>query len=311
MINALVPATGQVPVLVLLTNTLSGGNGNGKIDPDECNNLTVLVGNLGLVTASNVQGILSSLTSGVLIGKSTVSLPNIPPGGSAQNQTPFTVSTEPSFVCGTTVYLQLVLKSQETVQTNFLQFTTGAIGPPVRFDNSTPLPIPLGGAFSTITVSNISMIGKATVSLYLTTPEDEYMELYLLSPGGNVVYLSLLDGGLGANFGIGCSPDANRTTFDDAATKSILAGTAPLVGTYSPETPLSSLNMLSGPSVNGVWELFAYNLLGSAATLQCWSLFISPEECLDGGGQCPGADLSITMTASPITTPTGGPVTLL
>ena len=47
----------------------------------------------------------------------------------------------------------------------------------------------------------------------------------------------------------------------------------------------------------------------TASTLQCWSLFITPEVCADGGGQCPGADLSLTMTASPITTPTGGPVT--
>ncbi len=86
-------------------------------------------------------------------------------------------------------------------------------------------------------------------------------------------------------------------------------GTAPLVGTYSPETPLSAFNMMSGADVNGVWELYAYNLAGTASTLQCWSLFISPEQCADGGGQCPGADLSITMTANPITTPTGGPVT--
>ncbi|MGD0411894.1 MAG: protease pro-enzyme activation domain-containing protein [Verrucomicrobiota bacterium] len=309
LIDALVPTPVFSPILADVTNILSGGNGSGNIDPDGCYNLNVLVTNQGNATATGVQGILSSLTPGVVIGTSTVSFTNIPPEGSAQNQTAFTVSSEPSFLCGTPVLLQLVLKCNQTIQTNYVEFVTGAIGAPVRFDNSTPLSIPLDGAFSPITVSNIGMIGKVTVSLYLTTPEDEFMELYLMSPGGTFVYLALEDGGTGANFGIGCSPDANRTTFDDAATQSILTGTAPLVGTYSPVTALSSFSMLSGPEANGIWELYAYNLEGEATTLQCWSLFISPEQCPDGGGQCPGADLSITMSASPLTTPTGGPVT--
>jgi uncharacterized repeat protein (TIGR01451 family) len=48
---------------------------------------------------------------------------------------------------------------------------------------------------------------------------------------------------------------------------------------------------------------------GNTATLECWSLFISPEECTDGGGECPGSDLSISMTANPISTITGGTIT--
>jgi uncharacterized repeat protein (TIGR01451 family) len=308
LIDALVPATGQAPVLEVLTNTLSGGNGSGMIDPDECVNLTVLITNIGTAAATHVQGILTSLTPGVLIGQSRETFPDIPVGGSARNQTSFTISTEPTFICGTPVNLKLVVKCDQTIQTSYISFATGVIGAPVRFDNSTPVPIPVDGAFSAITVSNISMIAKLTVSLYLTTPEDEYMELYLMSPSGAISYLALLDGGVGANFGSSCSPDASRTTFDDAAAQSITSGTAPLVGTYSPDTPLSVFNTLSGANANGVWQLFGYNLLGTASTLQCWSLFISPELCADGGGQCPGADLSVTMTANPITTPTGSPV---
>ena len=312
LIDTLVPAIGASPLLIILTNTLSGGNGNGRIDPNECNNLTVLITNLGTAAATHVEGILTSLTPGVVMGQSRVTFPDIPVGGSARNQTAFTISTEPTFVCGTTISLKLVVKCDQTIQSSIIQFTTGTIGSPVRFDNSTPLVIPAGGAVSTINVSNISIISKATVSLYLTTPVAEYMELYLMSPEGNFVYLALVDGGLGANFGSACAPESSRTTFDDAATQSILSGTAPLVGTYSPETPLSTLNGLSGPAANGPWQLYAYNLLSSsssaATTLQCWSLFITPEICGDGGGQCPGADLSVTMTANPITAPTASPV---
>ena len=128
LINALVPATVPEPVLSVLSNTLSGGNGNGMIDPDECNNLNVLVTNSGSAAATTVQGILSSLTPGVVIGKSIASYPNIGAGQSALNETAFTVSTEPSFICGTTVNLQLVLKCDQTVQTNILQFATGTLG---------------------------------------------------------------------------------------------------------------------------------------------------------------------------------------
>ena len=312
LIDALVPASVQVPVLNVLSNTISGGNGDGMIDPDDCKNLTVLITNSGNVPATGVQGVLSSLTPGVIIGQSTAAFPNVPSGGTAQNQNAFTISTEPSFVCGTTVNLELVIKTDQVVETNLLQFATGTLGPPVRFDNSTPMPIPpasFSGAFSPIAVSGIGTIGKVTVSLYITDTYDEFMELQLISPNGTSVFLSLADGGLGANFGAACTPDTQRTTFDDAAAESINLGSAPLIGTYSPVTPLSALNLMTGTNANGIWQLNAINEFTGAATINCWSLFISPELCATGHGQCPGADLSLSMSANPISTPVGGPLT--
>ena len=311
-INTLVPNGGKAPILLVLSNTISGGNGNGMIDPDECNNLNILVTNVGTAAATSVQGVLSSLTPGVIIGQSIVSYPDLAPGGSALNQTPFTVSSEPTFVCGTTVILQLVLKCDQSEQTNVIQFATGTLGPPVRFDNNAVLPVPAGnliGVFSPIAVTGINTIGKVTVSVYLTALEDEFMVLQLISPNGTSVILAAADGGVGANFGDSCSPDSGRTTFDDAAPQSIVSALAPLVGTFSPVTPLAAFNLMTGTNVNGLWQLNVINeLSGMSSTLQCWSLFITPEQCVDGGGQCPGADLSVTMTANPITTPVGGPL---
>ena len=80
LIDALVPTPIFTPILNVVSNMLTGGNGNGKIDPDECNNLNVLVTNQGNATATGVQGILSSLTPGVVIGTSTVAFSNIAPG---------------------------------------------------------------------------------------------------------------------------------------------------------------------------------------------------------------------------------------
>jgi uncharacterized repeat protein (TIGR01451 family) len=312
LIDTFVPAAISVPILSVVSNNLSGGNGNGKIDPDECNSLNVLITNEGAFQATGVQGILTSLTPGVIIASSVVSYPNLPPGQSAWNQTPFTISTESSFVCGTPVSLQLVIKCNQTTQTNFLEFATGGIGAPVEFDNSTPLSIAASAIYgiSSINVSNIATVGKVTASVYLTTPDAGYMYLELIGPDG-MTYSMLTEPSLesGANFGNACYPNSARTIFDDASTNSILNGVAPTVGTYSPATPLSVFNLMSGASVNGTWQLYVENLLYDACTLNCWSLFISPEQCPDGGGQCPGSDLSITMSASPITTPTFSPVT--
>jgi uncharacterized repeat protein (TIGR01451 family) len=313
LINAMVPSGNRVPVLVILSNTLSGGNGNGRIDPDECNNLNVLVTNIGLATATHVQGVLVSLTPGVVIGQSIAAYPDIPVGASALNETLFTISTEPTFVCGTTVNLQLILKCDETVQTNNIQFATGTLGPPLRFDNSMPLTIPGGsltGALSPIAVSGIGVVGKVTVSLYLEAEYEELMQIQLISPGGTIVPLAQFDGTAVPNFGAACSPDSSRTTFDDAATNSILTGIPPFTGIFTPVSPLAAYNLMTGTNVNGIWQLNVINeFAGYTAALQCWSLFISPEDCADGGGQCPGADVSITMTANPITLPVGGALT--
>jgi uncharacterized repeat protein (TIGR01451 family) len=311
LINALVPTSIVVPVLQVLSNTLSGGNGAGVIDPNGCDNLNVLVTNVGNAAATDVQGILTSLTPGVIIGRSIVSFPNIPAGGTAVNQTPFTISTEPTFVCGTTVLLQLVLKCDQTVQTNFIQFATGTLGPPLQFNNTTPVSNPgLGRILSTNLVTGVNSIGKVTVSVYITAEYDELLELELISPNGTPVLLAELDGAAGANFGTSCPPGPGCTTFDDAAPQSISVGIAPMSGSYAPLTPLSVLNLMTGTNANGVWQLSVVNLdSGYPSTLNCWSLSITPEFCADGGGQCPGADLSLAMKASPITTPVGGPVT--
>ena len=147
----------------------------------------------------------------------------------------------------------------------------------MRFDNSTPTAINDSSVIFPVTVNNINMVGKVTVSVYITAPSAEYMLLELISPNGTASLLADGDGGTGANFGTACSPDSSRTTFDDAATQSIVNGAAPLVGTYTPETPLSAFDLMTGADVNGTWELYAYNYVGEASTLQCWSLFISPE----------------------------------
>ena len=75
---------------------------------------------------------------------------------------------------------------------------------------------------------------------------------------------------------------------------------APFVGTFKPDQPLSAFVGTSGTNVNGVWQLRATDSgIFDVGAIQCWSLFITPTLCADGGGECPGADLALGMTALP------------
>jgi uncharacterized repeat protein (TIGR01451 family) len=301
LINALAPPE-NVPALFVVANLISGGNGNGIITYDECINLSLVITNEGLAAATGIQGFLYSTTLGAIVGQATASFPDLSPGAKAASTTPFTLSTEPTFVCGTPVDLFLILKYDQGAQTNAVEIPSGTLGTPDTFGNSTTFVLTPGsfsGIVSPVTVSGLQSAAKITVSVYATALFDEGLTLRLTSPDGASVTLVQDGGGLGANFGSGCSP-GSYTTFDDDATNSIAAGTAPFVGSFQPDEQLSSLLPVYGTNLNGIWQLSVVDEdPGDTATLQCWSLNLTPYVCSDGGGQCPGATLSLTMSASP------------
>lgn len=294
----------DLPGLSLESTGVSGGNGNGVIDFNECNDLHFVLANNGAAFATGVSGRLSTATPGVIIVQSFSAYPNIPVGSIASNLVPFKISTSPAFVCGTAIDFVLLVKSDQETRTNRFRLNSGVPGPAVRFNNNTPLNIPDDnsiGVSSPMLVSGLpSAVSKVTVSLHLTHTFDGDLVIQLLSPDGTTVTLSANNGGAGANFGTSCAPDVNRTTFDDAATNSITSANAPFVGTFRPEQPLSAFTGKFGTNVNGTWQLHIVdNFAIDIGTLQCWSLFLSPASCTDGGGECPGVDLALGMIDSP------------
>lgn len=300
LINILAPIS-TTPVFAVVTNIISGGNGNGIIDFDECNNLTIVLTNQGSVIATGVQATLSSSTLGAIVAQSSSAYPDIFSHSSAANLNNFTLSTEPNFVCGTPINLTLIVKCDEIVQTNYITLPSGVLGSPDVFSSTTALPIP-NNTFvpvnSPIVVSGLQAVGKLTVSVYIPALFDDGLSLSLIGPSGTNVLLSA-NNGAGSGFGVGCGP-GYETTFDDAASVSILNGVPPFVGSFQPQQPLSVFKLANGTNLNGTWYLqVSDEFPGDTAELACWSLNISPEVCVDGGGQCPGADLSLAMTASP------------
>jgi hypothetical protein len=88
--------------------TVTGGNGNGFFEPGECNTLNVTVRNQGCAPARNVTSHLSTSTPGVTITQSNSPYPDMAIDATGTNIVPFSVSTSPSFVCGTTIHFTLV-----------------------------------------------------------------------------------------------------------------------------------------------------------------------------------------------------------
>jgi len=107
-INALLSPSVN-PMFAVVSSTVSGGNGNGAIDPNECNFLSLSLQNYGAATAQVVNATLSTTTPGVTILQAASSYPTLVPNATASNTIPFQITTSPSFACGTPVALSVAV----------------------------------------------------------------------------------------------------------------------------------------------------------------------------------------------------------
>ena len=89
--------------------SLSQGNGNGIIEPNECNNLGVTILNDGCLLGSGVSAVLSTTTPEVTIIQPNSPYPDTAEAATGVNTIPFRVSTSSSFVCGTTINFTLTV----------------------------------------------------------------------------------------------------------------------------------------------------------------------------------------------------------
>lgn len=89
--------------------SMAGGNGNGIIEPDECNFLDVTILNDGCLLGSGVSAVLSTTTPDVIVAQSNSAYPDVPENATGTNLTPFQVSTLPAFVCGTPIDFTLTV----------------------------------------------------------------------------------------------------------------------------------------------------------------------------------------------------------
>lgn len=298
----------DLPGLALFRATSSDSstsNGNGAIDPNECNELTIVLVNNSDKRATSVQATLISLNTNVVVSQADSPYPVMLPGALGTNLVPFRIFTRPEFVCGSSIQLALQVRSEQDVRTFRVNLETGLIGPATRFDSTAAVDIPdfnTAGVDSAITVANFSnTVGKVTVSLFIPHDFIFDLDITLYAPDGTSVTLANNLRFYGTNFGIACFPDTNRTTFDDKATQSINSDSAPYVGTFKPVEPLAAFEFKSGAEVNGTWRLHVTDSYNSNAVgrIECWSLNLSPMQCTNGYGECP-TDLAVYSSVGPI-----------
>lgn len=299
---AAAPPPAPLPKFTVVTNYLSGGNGNELIDYNECNSFDLVLVNSGRANATGVRVSLLTVTPGVTFAQANAGYPDMPVDTVATNQIAFRISTSPDFNCGIPIEITVVVKSDQVTTSTRLTLPSGTPGAPVRFNSSSPIAIPdAGTVVSSVFVTNVNnALNKVAVSMFLTHPYDADLTVRLVSPEGITNTLVQNRGSNGDNFGIGCEPETFRTTFDDAASVGISDGLAPFVGSYRPEDALSVFFGKNGTNVNGLWRLLVSdNVSGETGTLQCWSLILTPTICTNGGGECPGSDLTLGMVAQP------------
>lgn len=302
-------------VVLLVTNTaatlgadpiVEAGNGNGEIEPGECNLLRIPLTNKVAGIVSGVSATLSSTNAGVTITQPTSAYPNLPANGMRTNDTPFQISTAPSLLCGTNIDLLLTVETATNGSFGIpIRMHTGTAGNAQRFDRTGDQAIPDAGALdSTIAVSGITApIHHVVVSLHLSHTTDENLDITLENPDGTSIVLSSDNGGTFDDYGTSCA-DADRTVFIDAATGAITTAAAPFRGNFRPEQSLSIYRGKFGPDVNGTWHLnIADDTAGGVGTLHCWSIMIFPAACTPGGGQCdppcPGCPVHLDIARDP------------
>jgi PKD repeat protein len=119
LINALL-AVPPAPSLNVYGSFISGGNGDGGVDANDCKLLNVIIANVGGQTATGVSATVTSSTPGVIITQPDSAYPTIATGQLATNSAPFQISTSPTFVCGTPVSVSVVLSRNGLSTTNTL-----------------------------------------------------------------------------------------------------------------------------------------------------------------------------------------------
>src|SRR5262249_50860676 len=92
----------------VVSSSISAGNGDHIISPNECNNISIVVSNkLGVGRTGPLHAVLSASTFGVEVTQPYSTYPSIPANGTATNIFPFQISTLPFFTCGQDISLQL------------------------------------------------------------------------------------------------------------------------------------------------------------------------------------------------------------
>jgi hypothetical protein len=265
------------------------GNGNGIIDPDECNNFRVVLYNNSAAAISGATGVLASKSPFALVTQPFASFPSIASDWIGANDPPFQFRVMPNFPCGENLPFELVVTTPSNGTFSVpVSLPTGVPGAPLQYSNNNPIGIVDSGSItSTINVTSFpGALARVTVSLFISHANDADLDVMLIGPNGTNIVLTSDNGGSGNSYGTSCA-EAQRTTFDDSASTGINSGSAPFVGRFRPEGRLRDFVGIVPALVNSTWGLVVTDdAAGNTGALNCWTLSLSPAVCEPGTGGC-------------------------
>lgn len=249
-------------------------DGDSYIEPGESATLAVELVNVGGATAQSVSGTLSTTTPHVTITTPVSAYPNIPPGATVANSTPFAFKLDSTAACGLNVESQLVvtLTKGPSPKTFHFNVQTGQpsatvvdklyAGVSVAIPDDDPvgidIPVPVAG-LTRIADLNFSFDGSAcstdetstTVGLNHSWVGD--LVVKLTSPHGTTVTLISRPGG--GTFGSSGNNFCGTVLDDDgggASIDTIVSDDAPFTGSFLPHEALAAFD---GEDPNGTWVL--------------------------------------------------------
>jgi len=264
-------------------STESCNPNNGVLDAGETVTVNLPISNVGGsgATTLNLVGTLQA-TGGVGNPSGPQNYGAVAQGSQAVSR-PFTFTVNAS--CGqvVTASLQLTDGINELGVITY-KFQTGTPSPAVSSASYTSgnIAVPIldmATAEVQIPVSDIGSITDVNVRLRLNHTFDADLVISLIAPDATTIPLSTVRGGAGDNFGVGTNDCAGTATiFDDQAGMDISAGSAPFVGSFRPESPLSILNTRN---TEGIWTLRVEDMApGDIGMIGCVTLEIKRQRFL-------------------------------
>ena len=306
LLNALLSMASGSPYLISVGSVVSGGNGNGVIDSDECNLLYLPVKNIGAGTATVVNATLTTSTPGVTITQPTSTYSDLASGVTATNNTPFQISTSPSFVGGTPIPLSLVLSYTGGAITNSITMPTSQC-PTIQVNGSlsSTNPTQNGAMFPTGFESTCSA-AKSCFGTYAAGTVAYNAYSYTNSNSSAVCVSVTVSTACGANgnFGNSIFSEAYLGNYNPASLcANYLADMGGAASSYTgPGTFVYSFTVPAHTNFTVV-----VNGMASGSYCSGYTLTIAGLLCpLDGGGVCGGG-----VSANFSGTPTNGTAPLL
>jgi len=250
----------------------AGGDGDGALEPGESFRLTQSLQNAGRGAATSLSASLEESAPAFVADPGSSAYPDIDPGATQANSTPFSGTLQNAASCGTPVPARIRVGGAEGSFAVPVSLTTGAAGPPRASTTSPGAAIPdnnATGVSTSLGVSGVGVLRDINVRLNVEHTWDSDLTVVLRDPSGATVTLIARRGGDGDNF--------TNTVLDDAAATAIGAGSAPFTGSFRPE---QSLTAFSGHDADGTWTLTVTDAVKEdTGTVVSWGLDLRGAVC--------------------------------